>query len=30
VNVTSTSYLDDIYITQRTSGIAALTLEAEL
>jgi hypothetical protein len=30
VNVTSTSYLDDIYISQRTSGIAALIFEVEL
>jgi hypothetical protein len=30
VNVTTTNYLDDIYIKQRTSGIAALTFEAEL
>jgi Protein of unknown function (DUF3570) len=29
LNLTETRYLDDIYITQRLSGVAALSLEAE-
>ena len=30
VNVTSTQYLDDLYVTHRVSAVSAITLEAEL
>jgi hypothetical protein len=29
-NLTSTRYLDDLYITQRVSGLAGMSLEANL
>ena len=30
LNVTSTQYLDDLYVTERTSALGGVTLETDL